>query len=72
MGFVSSVHVLTYDVGLVENNILSVEVHHGEKVVTAFSPLYLSAFRDILSHDMEFVLGMDKFCKEVCSCSMVK
>lgn len=49
---------------LIEQNLLAVAMVNGNKTVSAHSPLYLTAFRDIMASDREFSLGMDKFCKE--------
>lgn len=51
--------------GLIENNLLSITVLDGVKNVSAFSPLFLAAFREIMMKDKEFTVGMDKFCKNV-------
>jgi hypothetical protein len=51
--------------GLIDSNLLSVAVVDGEKMLSAFSPLYLAAFREIMTKDRDFAIGMDKFCKNV-------
>lgn len=49
---------------LVENRLLNVTtLSDGSSVISAHSPLYLAAFRDILEHDEELYWGMEKYCK---------
>eukprot|EP01122_Echinamoeba_exundans_P012852 TRINITY_DN54_c0_g2_i1.p1 TRINITY_DN54_c0_g2~~TRINITY_DN54_c0_g2_i1.p1 ORF type:complete len:694 (+),score=162.95 TRINITY_DN54_c0_g2_i1:38-2119(+) len=49
---------------LIEQNLLSIAILDGKKTVSAHSPLYLAAFRNIMSREKEFSTGMDKFVKE--------
>ena len=50
---------------LVENRLLNVSTSsEGEAVLSAHSPLYLAAFRDILENDEELYWGMEKYCKQ--------
>lgn len=49
---------------LVENRLLNVtETADGEAVLSAHSPLFLAAFRDILQNDEQLFWGMEKYCK---------
>lgn len=49
---------------LVEQNLLAIAIAEGKKTVSAHSPLYLAAFRSIMTRDKDFCTGMDKFVKE--------
>ena len=50
---------------LVENRLLNVTASaEGEAILSAHSPLYLAAFRDILENDKEMYWGMEKYCKQ--------
>lgn len=50
---------------LVENRLLNVTASaNGEAILSAHSPLFLAAFRDILENDQEFYWGMEKYCKQ--------
>lgn len=50
---------------LVESRLLNVTTSSdGEAVLSAHSPLYLAAFRDILENDEELYWGMEKYCKQ--------
>ena len=50
---------------LVENRLLNVTTSgEGEAVLSAHSPLYLAAFRDLLEKDEDLFWGMEKYCKQ--------
>lgn len=52
--------------GIVDQNLIIVEYDDsGKKVIRAFSPLYLIAFRKIINENRMFSLGMDKSCKQM-------
>lgn len=48
---------------LIEQNLLAIAMIDDKKTVSAHSPLYLAAFRSIMSKDKDFAVGMDKFVK---------
>lgn len=50
---------------LVENRLLNVTASaEGEAILSAHSPLFLAAFRDILDNDRDLYLGMEKYVKQ--------
>src|SRR5690606_8357203 len=52
--------------GIVDQNLITVDYeNNGKKVIKAFSPLYLIAFRKIIADNPVFSLGMDKSCKQM-------
>jgi hypothetical protein len=49
---------------LAQANILSFVTINHQRMVTAFSPLYLAAFKEICIHEHAFVNGLEQFGKQ--------